>query len=356
MRPPLKKYSASLRASILLLLWAVPGFALSGIEIGHQIHQPKPQDTPIPFDQNDFIRITLDPFRNTIELGEPLILPFRLVNHTKFKVSIVTKFHPRANLSVYVSREGEAERQSYGPYLAGQYLPDDFVLYPMEEAPVDLVIWADRETPDGLVFQEPGKYSLRLELKIEARLSQVRGAVPLVTKDLTQVKSLPVTVLPASEANAPLVEQLRSLHAFPNLQLRNLRLPGSHEALKVAVPSLIQQFPDAPLTPYMDFAVANEAVAGGGADQKNDELYALAANHFQRAAAASSAFQEKAYLDLVRHYDRRGHSELARQAAEKLLQVARPERAAQFGSRDLVRKYLHNSAELDPARYWSLLE
>lgn len=341
-------------ALMTLITLALVGTSRAEIKVGHQVYTPSPRDTPIPFDANDFIRLTLDPMQTTIRLGEPLVFPFRLVNHTDEKVSLLTKFHPRANLKVTVQPEGERERQTFGPYLPGTYIPDDYVLYPHEERPVNFVLWGDRETPNGLTVDKPGRYRIYFELNMEAHLSNVRGVVPLVDSALRPIPYIDVTVEPPSEETAGLIEQLSALQAYPSLHLRNLQLPQTSEHIRTEIPRLLQQFPETPLKPYMEYAVANEALRDLAADPNDADAFARASEYLERAAAVDSAYRIQALTDLLRLYDGQAMGEAARLTALKLIDAAPKRTRPLYGSMELVRKYLRNSAEMDPIVYWSL--
>jgi hypothetical protein len=80
----------------------------------------------------------------------------------------------------------------------------------------------------------------------------------------------------------------------------------------------------------------------------------MAVERYERAAAADSHIRLDALTKLVRLLDRRGYAYQARDAAEKMLEIAPPERAVRLGSSELYRKYLINSAELSPVKYWTI--
>jgi hypothetical protein len=337
------------------------------LEKGRARHTPGPDKTPIPFTAQDFLRLTADPPRTTIYLGEPFAVTLRLVNHTQFETHILTNFNPRGSLEVHIRPKGSARRRYFGPYPQGKYTDGEFPLYPMEEMPFQVMIWSDPEKPNVLAFPTPGEYEVEIGLlNAGAQLAFSQGPLKLLGPDLRPMPPFKVTVLPppmlppdskAPEASwAPMLKELIDLKAFPHMQLKKIRGEGIPPGLPEKLRELVDRYPATPYSPYVDYCVAIDAWGKAGPNAADDQWFALASNYYQRAAAADSAYRDDALYELVRLYDNRGMPELAKQAAINLIEYATPLMKTIYGAQPFVRKYLINTAEISPNAYWNILD
>ena len=319
---------------------------------GHAPIRPAPGVRAPIFTRRDFLRLTFDPPPATVRMGEPYVIDLRLVNHTEFTISAATNFHPRGNLKVFIRPYGERERQVYGPYQFLGRPPDkDYVLYPLEEYPAKLILWSDLDTPNGLAFPKPGRYFIRFELTAGARFTEVRGKIPLVSAYMETAPPFEVNVLPPAKEYASLIDLLIEHRAFASLQL--LRMP---EGLEDRIAALIEEYPATPITSFLDYSLARRMRIEAGPGLENEEAFNLAVHHLRRAALAASPYQVDAYQDLVELYDGKGMGDLARDAAIDLIKTASPLLAPRYGSLPVVKKYIIDSGEISPKRYWQLLE
>lgn len=341
---PLRTFAVALGLALMLAA-AVPA-ARAELRIGHQMPRGEdPKATPIPFTASDYLRVALTPMdRTNFSLGEPVVVPLRLVNHTQFKVTAVTNVNPRGGLKVTVYSEDRTKRAYNGPYETGGYVAEDILLYPFEEVPLDAVLWGDLETPNGLVFPAPGAYLLKVELEVSARLSSVKGVIP--------VEPIMIKVGPPSERLAPLVGILSGAKAWPDLHRR--RVP---EFLRGDLPKLADEYGDTVIGAFMNYALGLElgAAAGGDAARTGGAAEAL-----KRIDAASRVegfpWRAEALRGLVYMHDRDSNAPAALATCERLIEILPPERAAIQASTPLISRYLGNSAEMDPVFYWDLLE
>lgn len=318
---------------------------------GHDYQKPRPQATPMPFTTRDFIRFTAAAPKGPFHVGDPVTFDLRLVNHTEYAAAIIAAFHPRASLKVTIQPPGQRQRRTYGPYKVGDYPEQDNFLYPLEERPAYITLWGDIDTPSGLVFPEPGRYEIKLELEVGAQLSKVRGTIPALAGDLKPLPPFKIDILPTPADYAPLVQRLAGLRAFPELQLKTIP-----EGLAGEIEQMIAQYPATPITPYLDYAVASRAWKEAGEKFDNDKAYNLAVRHLQRVALSDAPTNNDACLALVRLFDKRGLAYLARESARRLLATAPRDLAVLYGLDPDVERYLIDSAEMNPIAYWSMLE
>lgn len=320
--------------------------ASADLVLGHTYEKPHLQATPLPFTDQDFLRVRRGPVRAEIPLGRPLAVPIAIVNHTRFKVSALTNTNPRAGLTVEVQQirpQATGVRRSYGPYEPGGYSPSPIVLYPFEEFPAEIVLWGDRETPNGLIFPTQGQYAVRLTLQIGAELSHASGSIPL--------DPFVVKVVEAPPEDAEIVRGLAESKAFPLLHLRRVPDGGDAQWREWA-----DKHPDSSFAPYLNYALGlkhyREMVA------RNNDLkeFEIANRHLQLAVSKPNVHRDDALLDLLHMFDRIGAADFAKDTAIKLMKASAPALAARRGSQDIVRKYLIDSAEPDPELYWDLIE
>ncbi|GEM_PF-6870768 len=334
------------------------GFAaLMGVSAGADLVPARrpiregPQSTPLPATPRDHVRLVLEPPPREITLGEPLTLRLRLVNHTDFTINVMTNFALNGDLAVRVRPYGERERSTTGPYPAGRPGLQDYILYPLEEYPVDVVLWGDRETPNGLMFPRPGRYYVRLELQVAVAMTRLQAAVPLVDPQLQPIEQIEVNVLPPRSEHAALIERLVAERAFVELTLRQVP-PG----LQAELGALADAFADSPLAPFMNYALATQRWRELEEDPEDEATGEEAARRFERAAAPPSAVQVEALVDMARFYDARRMIAEAQRTCRRLIEVVPAALRPRYGSLPVVEKYLPGSREIDPALYWDLLE
>src|SRR5438045_8102302 len=70
----------------------------------------KRQEPAINFDKSDFVNVKLGPMRTTYFVGEPVVLPLRLINHTKYSIGIQTNFVPVSKLKLGIRPQNELRR------------------------------------------------------------------------------------------------------------------------------------------------------------------------------------------------------------------------------------------------------
>lgn len=342
--------SGNVRFRALLFIAAVLAASVAParaeLQVGHQLPRSEdPKATPIPFTASDFLRVALTPMERTnFPLGDPVILPLRLVNHTQFKVAAVTNVNPRGSLKVTIYSEDRTKRSYNGPYETGGYVAEDILLYPFDEVPLDVTIWGDLDTPTGLAFAQPGTYLLKVELEVGARLSSVRGLIP--------VEPILIRIEPPSERLAPLVEKLSAARAWPELHRRTV--PAS---IRDEIVALADEYADTPIGAFMNYAVGLEHNTIYADDPTRSASRDLALKSIAAASRVKDfPYRAESLRGLVFMHDREHDAASARAACLELIDALPPGRASVQASTPLVMKYLGNSAEMDPIAYWDLLE
>ncbi|MBI1785108.1 hypothetical protein HYR69_08175 [Candidatus Sumerlaeota bacterium] len=338
---------------IFPLIWApAPGW--SEIAVGHSYNvREEAKETPVPFVSSDTVRLALDPPRRTTYMvGEPIVLTLRLCNHTQFAFQIRTDINPRGSFKIMVAAEGGKPRRYNGPYVQGNYLPQDYLLYPFEERPFSIILWGDQDTDSGLVFPKPGVYYVQMEMEIGAKLSPVKGYTwPLDPYTLQRQPPLVFNIVAPPQETAPLVDELSSAKAYPDLNLKHF--PAKIEEAKVR--ELLKRYPATPISPYLAFALGINAKSASLANPEDQKLLEDAQFYLQSAAKADSAFKLDAYQELLDFYDKKGWAQPALDSCKGMMLSAPPQIVPLLGSLPIVRKYMINSAELDTKRYWEIL-
>lgn len=306
---------------------------------------------PVPFTKDDFVRLVGSAPRTRIYLGEPFVANFRLINHSQFTITVVTRFHPRSSMKVFIRPERQRERQNYGPFDSGQYPPLEFNLHPFEERPMNVVIWGDRQTDSGLALEKPGVYQIRFELEVAVKNTAAKATIFPVDANLRSRPPFMVQVLPPPKSYADLVQTLIEAKAFPDLHVS--RVPS---ALAGRMADLIDQYPATPITPYLSYALGIYSWNRAGRFLENQEMFDLASKHLQLASLATSAYKMEANRALIQLMDKKGLAAQARTACEWLLAEAPPETAPAYAALSFVKKYMINTDALDPIEYWDLLE
>ncbi|MDO8944763.1 MAG: hypothetical protein Q7U75_16395, partial [Desulfobacterales bacterium] len=270
--------------------------------------------------------------------------PLVLVNHTKFPITLLTNFICRSQLKVMIRPEGQAQFRYIGPNVpAAYYAPAPFRLFPMDEYHTYLVIWADWEAPGNLAISKPGTYLI--DIRQQIAIDEGTGGGELKYEG----GMFSVTVDPTPTALEPLVELLKKDQNLLYLQLNKPPAKWGAKTLDV-----LKQFPSTPFTPWLCFALANH-YAGEYTRKPTREIADSASYFYAITISMDSPMWEEAYFDMLQFYD---ELELAVPIAElgrKLLAKVSEDRLGHIGNDSLLQKYLINTAELDPTKYWALL-
>jgi hypothetical protein len=339
-----------LRILAALLLWALSGsFALQpavaqsiqNIAAPQQRLEPKPD---YHFDPSDAIRGHLDATPPVIFVGEPFMIPLVLVNHMKYPITLRTSFNPRGDLSIVIQRDNRAPQNYYAHYQPGFYGPLELKLMPMQEVSNRVLIWSDADQPSGLAFPEPGNYTITVSIKLQVPEAK------LTRED--QFPPIRVQVVPTPAELAPLIDEIAQWpHAFVQLQSRHL--PKGHEE---RVLELIRKYPASPLTPYLCYAASGELLTRYNLHPEDKTLSDRMLYYLQLATIPQTSFQVESLTSLLSVFDQLGLSRQAAATAQRLLKVMPRDLVGTIGNNSLVKKYLLNTTELDPEKYWSVLQ
>lgn len=313
---------------------------------GKRSNQPHYQ-----FDKTDFIKATMGTVQGkvfkdqpaTFCVGEPVVVPVVLSNHTRFPITVSTNFNPRGYLNVRVRPEGDREHRSLGPSLPGSYPPSSFFFYPYEEYSTQVVLWGDSQDPAGLVFPQAGVYTIQMELTIEVPEGSFRGKLPIGPFTIT-VQDTPAEL-------APFVDKLKKDKAAVDLTLRKTPVAWQGE-----IAGLIEKNPPNLFTPYLAYAAADYFSTEAAAHPGDKALADNALKFFQIAALSSSPFKAEAYMDLLSLIDKMELPAQAVKVANDMLQVMPRDRIGRIGELPALKRYLKNTREIDPTHYWALLQ
>ncbi len=299
------------------------------------------------FNLSDFVKCSVQfgQMKSRYYVGEPVVAPLVVSNHTRFPISVSTNFIPRSHLTVEIRPEGQRKRRYRGPLQVGFYAPQEFFVYPLEEIEHPFLIWGDNDTPSGLAFPEPGEYTIEMTLRIsvpEASISDRIIRFPTFVLEITE-----------PEPNlAPLIDTIRDVKGFVPLHLK--RLPQGWDDQKVQ--GLIKEHGANALVPYLYFALA-EYFHGRMLEAKEEDrrLIDNALLSYQYAGMSDSAFKFGAYMEVLAMCE---ELELPKQSAivcRKLMEVAPRHMAGHFAENPLFRKYLGMNKEIEPKEHWTVL-
>lgn len=305
------------------------------------------------FDSTDFLRICLEPMpKKSFMVGEPVPLGFRIVNHTQHEVILNLHFDMRNGFEIKIEDGRSPARRYNGPFQAtGNFPPFELKMYPLEERPFQFLIWADRDSNTGLAFPQPGRYAVKFTLRVSVPgLGLTADMPPLDPITLAPAKPIVFEVIPAEATLAPLVNLLLESKAFPDLNLRQLPENNLEK-----YENLVEQYPATVLTPYITFMLALHYNYLATAMPKDEEVKTKSSMYYQMTAKADSYVRAEAWEAALRLYDQWGLAEPAREAALKMIEFAPRQVAPQLGSMEIVKKYLPNSVEMAPDKYWDLL-
>ena len=291
------------------------------------------------FDPSDTIRGHLGTLKSEYYVGEPVMIPLVLINHTVHPITLRTNFNPRSALMIMITRENQVPQQYFGPYPPGFYAPLEPPLDPMEEFSTRILIWGDANSDSGLAFPEPGIYTVSIAIKLE---------VPEASF-ISQPKFAPIQikVVPTPPEVAPLVEDLKKYRAFIPIHFRNL--PKGHEERII---ELIQQYPNTPLTPYMAYSVYASLLDKYNLHPEDKTLADRMLYYLQIATVPVTSFQIEGLNSLLSIFNDMGLAVPAEAAARRLIQNMPRDMIGLAGSNKVMQKYLINAKELDAGKNW----
>ncbi len=305
------------------------------------------------FTETDFVNGLLRPeTKREIFVGQPFVVQIWLINHTRHPLTIKTNFIPKSRLNVTVRRRGYSPRIINGPYENGFYADDNHRVYPMQEVSHDLILWGDKNSPNGLVFPEPGNYIVDINQDIHMVEAALEGNLVLGQFELE--------VLETPEALRPVVSQLINHDGFNRLMLQRVDIEFANILRKL----LGESYPKSRLTPHMSFALGNH-LAGLWTKIKNTsrftpehkkKLIDQGLIQLQIAALSNFPLRDDADLALMTLFDSLQQAHLASGFAKKYVEHSPRSMIGIVGNHKIVQQYLINTAELDLVKDWLLLE
>ena len=334
--------------ALLILLFAVWARPLPAQLDADSMRGPggkKPKEKTIyPFDRSDMVRAYIGPIKGHYFVGEPIVLPLVLINHTRFPITVLTNFFPRSSLKVMIRPEGQAQYRYNGPYMKGFYGPSPIKMYPFDEMHVNLILWADVEMPGYLAFDKPGLYTINVSLQFTVdEGNNVGGELPIDPNPFT------VNIEPTPKELEPLIGMLRKDGNVNFLQLHLNPPSWGPDTLNI-----LKQFPQTVFTPYLCYALASY-YAFQYENKPTEESGDSAIYFYQAAALSDSPFREEIYGDLLRFLDKLQLANPASKVAREMLSKMPEDRFGKIGNLPMLKKYLINTEELDPEKYWAFL-
>ena len=309
------------------------------------------------FTKNDFVRAFVD--KQEVErrrycVGQPVIFPIIISNHTRYPITIQTSFNPRSMLRVNIRPELSYKRKFAGPYVKGYYPPLNHFIHPLDELHYSFVIWGDLGQETGLAFPEPGRYTVEIQLEFMVVENGFKGRIDLEPVTIEVIN-------PPSEI-VPLIEELKADKGFVALNLKQLpegwlvRVDPEGWLVRVDEIHKDKKYPPSYLTPYLCYSAANEMFSILSADPSRSDLVESAQKCYQVASLSDSAFQIEILLSLLEFYQHLDLSIGAAQTAKRVIQTMPRYMRGSIGNSDTLQKYLINTKELDLIHNWSLLE
>jgi hypothetical protein len=316
----------------------------SGQRLAGKVEKPR-----FDFSSNDYVRARIEKKMNIrYFVGEPVVVPIVLSNHTQYPITIQTNFVPRSQLHVILRREGMPSRTYYGPHNPGIYSNQDLFLYPLEEHSEAFVIWSDPEDPSGLAFAQPGEYTL----EISQTISVLEGNI---TNELN-IGVVTVRIDPTPAEIGPVVKAMIEDGAPRFLQRRVMpptwdeKMPGFLRDIEN------QRIPVTSLTPYLCLSYADHLQVKWAEVEEGSQRAQLLADealkYYQMAVKMDSAFKTEAYISLIRYFDRLGLARPAVVYCKELLEIVPRDQLGKIGSSTIMQRYLINTDELDPTSNW----
>ena len=328
-----------LLAVLLGLLIALPA-AHAQLE---ERERPKPPAKPglarLDFSSSDFIRVKRGRIKEQYYVGEPVVVPLTISNHTRFMITLTTNLSPRSHLKVLIRPDKRPSRPYFGPYEIGSYPTTDFEI--LGEINENFLLWADKIQESRLVFDHPGVYIVEMSLQIAVQGDQVVNTL--------KIEPFQVRVVETPPALAPMIELLRQHNLFDQLHRKVL----SDDELDT-VRRLVKDFPTNAITPYCYLSLANN-LTFEFADKPTRELQDEILIAYQIAAKSYSAYRNQAYLLLLAFMDKQEMTHAATVTFKELVSVMPKDWFGKIGNTDLAKKYLHIDGEIPPIRGWTLL-
>lgn len=319
--------------------------------------KPKEDEEPIQylFSDLDFINIGLaEPLRGVYYhqdpgiffLGEPVVVPLRITNQTRYPLTITTNFVTRDMFKVMIQPQEQRSRRYYGPSKPGYYPSVDLKIGPFDEYQMPIMIWGD-STPNGLAFPDVGTYKITFELLFSIR-EKDRGFTTSITLD-----PVSITVVDTPSELIELVDKLKDDHAASDLQ--QFRVPA---AWRTSIDEIVHKNAATPFTPYVCFAAANyyaEKIFQNPKSSQIQDWAIKALKYYDAATQDVSPVLDLSYLAMLNLTSKLNYHAAAKAAAIKYLLYAPIKQRGTTTSSALFKRYLHYGDELDRGLYWSVL-
>jgi len=159
-----------------------------------------------------------------------------------------------------------------------------------------------------------------------------------------------IKIVPTPKELAPLVDELMKIRAFIPLHLH--ALPQGHEE---RVMELLQQYPNTPLSPYMSYAAYGSLIDRYNLHPDDKTLSDRLLYYLQNATRSPSQFQIEGLTSQLSIFDQFGLAIPAAETARLILKVMPRDMVGLMGNNTLVKKYLINTKELEPEKYWFVM-
>lgn len=298
-----------------------------------------------PFDVNDRIDGMVGAMKKTYFLGEPIIVPIKLANHTRYPITLECALNPRAGLKVMIRPEGDAQFRYNGPYLKGYYGPTPFFMYPFDEVQHNLVIWSDLELPGRLALAKPGNYTFNVSVMVKVTES------PIPEQELKlEGGTFTVTVVPTPKPLEPLIELFKQGDNLLYLQLHKIPAIWGPKTIDI-----LNQYPQTMFTPWLCYSLGTYYYSMYE-EKPSREAADNALKFYTFAAKSDSPFRDEIYrYSLLPFMDKLDLTRPAAVTAAEFLSKLPEERRGRIGNDELLQKYLVNTTELDPIKYWAFL-
>jgi hypothetical protein len=296
------------------------------------------------FNKMDRIEGTLGKVKDEYFVGEPVVIPILLSNHSRFPLTLSTNINPRSMLKVQITASDGNAYEYHGPFQSGLYGPTEYFLYPMEEVSYQFVLWADFDRPDGLAFSDPGLYQIQLDLQIkivEGPNGEMQTRLPL--------GGVTIKVVPTPEKYAAFVATLKHDHVAANLQMRKTPAIWNEKVVDV-----LNQQKGSIFYPYLLYSAGNYFNVQANNNPTDKQSRDKGLMYLQLAGQYPFPYRVDALLDLLSICDKLDLFGPAAQVSHDLIKNVPSDRIGKIGSLELIKKYLVNTEEIDPVTYWTL--
>lgn len=303
----------------------------------------KPED--LAFDDSDMLRGYIAQMKTTYFVGEPIVIPLALCNHTKHPITLETNLSNfRSMVTVNIRPEGQPSYRYNGPFMPGYVAPVPYKLFPLDELHAYLVVWADWDNPTHLAIDKPGRYTIDVSVQI----SVSEAKIPM-QQLIPQGGAFTITVEPTPKELEPLLDLIKQDMNAVYIQLhKNPPTWGERTA------DILKQYPNSPFTPYLLYCLGSYYAAQYD-NKPTREAADKSLIYYQNAVVNKWAFWEEAYIDLLNFMDKLDLGQGAAYHARRMLDNVSEDRLGHIGNLEVLQKYLVNTAELDPTRYWAFL-